>query len=584
MRIPGLCVAFSNREGMYNQADFGNMLTDQVRVKAYHAALEKLAKGRRVLEIGGGTGFFACLASSLGAAHVTSIEQNALITKGPAIARANGLRNIEFVHGSSQHYRCEEQFDLLVHDLRGNTPFFQRSMATLRDAARLLKPGGIFLPSRDRVFAALVEDHEAYRKMEGVWGQKIAGLDLTSVRSGVHRRIRYQRGREARRWPPQLVVEVDYSSPTDRTETVSSFKSDCSGTSHGVVIWFDTVLAEGVGYTTDPWAPDEERGVTYGVVFLPWHKPTEIVQGQEYQLEVSINEKGHVVCRLQRELSGSLMLLGSFVERPETGGPVQLPTDYRFAPHPLVKAYRVALQGIERGERVQSVVRKLQHSCEELRTAEAAYRILSKCVELTQVGARRGRERLTRLRFREHRVSLITNSARLRERALERLAPSWRPTRTKGQSVLEVRLQEVYTESGEACSVCVGGKSHAFFSVEEALRQMELLVLDRAILAGGSYICIEAGYQEVAGAACLRLERGAICLLDENGAVIPYGSAGQVSGRESPLPVRAIETPGGELSPGVLVSLLMQSCRNIRVLPDPLDYFTRLVQGLTSEP
>lgn len=564
---------------MYNLVDYGNMLRDRVRVDAFYQALLETVSGKRVLEIGGGTGFFACLASALGASQVTSIEMNSLIMKGPALAKANNLTNIQFVHGSSQHFESDQLFDILLHDLRGNTPFFEGSMSTVRNARRLLKPGGLFLPRRDRVFAALIEDGETFENIEGVWGERLAGLELNSLRSETHRRIRYERSKDARHWAPQLVADIDYTDPsTDTVESTSHFEAGHSGVSHGVAIWFDTELTDNVGYTTNPWAPNNKRGTTYGVAFLPWDNPVQVTEGQNYQLQVGLDAKGQASCRLSQILGRTSLLLGSFLESKANADVVQLPVSYHFNPHPLVKAYRIALQGLERGEKVPTVVQKIQNRCSAVVDRNAAYRILTKCVKLTQVQAKRGRERVTWLKFGDLRLRLITNSSQLHKAALESLRPAWHTTRSKREKDLEITLQESYTAEGSAFSITLGEKTIPFYTLKEAMQQLRSLVLHRCILACGQYVGLTMAYETSQNGARIMLDTEGLTLLDRHQKLVPYLISGKEPPEKDALPIVGVE--GTEkMTDGLLVSLLIQKCLNPKVLQDPLAYFARLARS-----
>lgn len=569
---------------MYNLVDYGSMLCDHVRVEAFRKALAETVPGKRVLEIGGGTGFFACLASTLGAAHVTSIETNKLILEGARLAQANGLSNIEFVHGSSRHFQAKEPYDLILHDLRGNTPFFEKSMATLRDASRFLKSGGVFLPRRDRVFAALVEDEDFYSGMEGVWSTHLAGLDLTSLRSGTHRRLRYQPSTAGKHWPAHLIADIEYAHPSiDSVESSVTFVPEHGGTSHGVALWFDTELTDHIGYTTNPWADNDERGTTYGVAILPWSHPVDIQEGKEYQLTTRLDQQGNGSVRLSTQIGGSRMVLGAFSEKPGLSSGAQLPTDYRFAPHSLVKAYRIGLQSMERGQRVTTAVERIRESCDDIPSDEAAYRVLTRCVDLTQVKAKRGREYVANLSWNGSHVRLIANSAPLLSDARERLSPSWKTKKARSRSSLEIRIQDLYTSQGRGCSLSVSEKSLPFHSREEALEQLEALVLWKAVLGSGNYVCLETDYIVEGDAAKLSLSTHAKqpCLLNFKHQVVPYAT----SGKDLPT-TRALRVVGTQqhkgVSRGLLVALLLQRCQNPDVLGEPTAYFAKLAELVRS--
>jgi protein arginine N-methyltransferase 1 len=49
-----------------------------------------------------------------------------------------------------------------------------------------------------------------------------------------------------------------------------------AGTGHGIVVWFDTDLAGGVGFSNAPGAPE----TVYGSLFFPWTQPATLAQGQ----------------------------------------------------------------------------------------------------------------------------------------------------------------------------------------------------------------------------------------------------------------------------------------------------------------
>ena len=48
-----------------------------------------------------------------------------------------------------------------------------------------------------------------------------------------------------------------------------------SGTGHGLGLWFDAELADGIGFSNAPGHPD----VLYGRAFFPWLRPVELAAG-----------------------------------------------------------------------------------------------------------------------------------------------------------------------------------------------------------------------------------------------------------------------------------------------------------------
>src|SRR5689334_22429068 len=131
---------------MYRVVDYGDMIADTVRMDAFVAALRgAITPGSVLVDIGTGTGIFALLACSLGARRVYAIEPNDAIEVARAIATANGLSDrIEFHQACSTAVTLPEQADVIVADIGGALPWFQRAIPSIVDARRrFLAPNGI---------------------------------------------------------------------------------------------------------------------------------------------------------------------------------------------------------------------------------------------------------------------------------------------------------------------------------------------------------------------------------------------------------------------------------------------------------
>jgi protein arginine N-methyltransferase 1 len=55
------------------------------------------------------------------------------------------------------------------------------------------------------------------------------------------------------------------------------------GTGHGLSVWFDTTLAEGVGFSNKPGEPE----LIYGTAFFPWIEPVSLATGD--RIEVTLH-------------------------------------------------------------------------------------------------------------------------------------------------------------------------------------------------------------------------------------------------------------------------------------------------------
>ncbi len=140
-----------------------------------------------------------------------------------------------------------------------------------------LSPGGVFIPRRDLLWAALIEDTKLYRPYAEPWLQNDYGLDL---RAGQPLVVNTWRKVNAK--PDQLLVApqrwatLDYRSIEQPDVTGElAWTAERAGTAHGLVVWFDAELADGIGFSNAPGQPE----LIYGQAFFPLQAPVELSEG-----------------------------------------------------------------------------------------------------------------------------------------------------------------------------------------------------------------------------------------------------------------------------------------------------------------
>jgi hypothetical protein len=152
---------------------------------------------------------------------------------------------------------------------------------------RFLKPGGRVLPRGASVQVALFEDEKAYRELLDPLGDETArlyGLDLAPLREIVLNALSYQ-GLA----PGCVLSDISTVHRCDlrrqSPEPFSSrhtFTASRSGMAHGLAVWFDLDLGDGVELSNGPGTPvtSWQQGI------LPFEQPLSLISGDPIEVEV----------------------------------------------------------------------------------------------------------------------------------------------------------------------------------------------------------------------------------------------------------------------------------------------------------
>ena len=236
-----------------------HLLADGVRTGAFVEAVRRAVRPLDfVVDLGTGTGVLAVAAAQAGAGTVIGIERTAIATRARALAAANNAR-VEVVQGASDHVRLPRLVDVLVSECLGLAGLGGAMIGAVKRARdRWLKPGGLVIPKRVRVFAAPVEDPEADALVH-CWtapGRPACALTCwaltsattcTSPRSATGTCSR-------RRWRCAVPTCRPARSKTpSRAWGVAT--TTRPGTLHGWVLWFEADLTGGLVLRTGPLDP-----------------------------------------------------------------------------------------------------------------------------------------------------------------------------------------------------------------------------------------------------------------------------------------------------------------------------------------
>ena len=272
---------------MYSLHFYGQMIADAPRMDAYAEALRQTIKPDSVvMDLGCGPGVFALLACKLGARRVYAVEPSNVIGIAREAAEANGFADrIQFFEKLSTEITLDEPATIIVSDLRGVLPWFQQHIPSIIDARkRLLARGGTLIPRRDVVWAAVVEAPDAYEELTAPWEKNEFDLDLSAGS-----RLITNNWRKTRLRPEQFLTEpvcwstIDYREADSPDVTAEiSWRALRDGTAHGVAVWFDADLIDGIGFSNHPGSPE----LIYGNGLFPFSQPVEVMENDRINFRI----------------------------------------------------------------------------------------------------------------------------------------------------------------------------------------------------------------------------------------------------------------------------------------------------------
>jgi protein arginine N-methyltransferase 1 len=281
---------------MYSVLSYGRMAVDGVRLDAYSRAIARtVLPGSIVVDLGCGTGIMSLLALRAGARRVHAVEMDRAVWLARDLAVANGYGDKLVVHhGSSFDVELDEPADVILADLRGSSPLFGQNVAAMEDAKRrLLRPGGVLTPVRDRLFVALAETEAHRLDLERGWAAfERSGFDPSAARSATLNSAYTDEDiavtandvlSEPRQW-----TEVRYGEPFERAISGTvDLPVKRGGTAHALVIWLEATVFEDIVYDNAP-----GQRTVYGRLVLPLLEPVRVAVGESARVTIRTDVGG----------------------------------------------------------------------------------------------------------------------------------------------------------------------------------------------------------------------------------------------------------------------------------------------------
>ncbi|NNF52810.1 MAG: hypothetical protein HKN03_00060, partial [Acidimicrobiales bacterium] len=222
-------------------------------------------------------------------ASVVAVELLDAVNVLPEVVRANGYSDrVQVYRGDIREVELEP-FDLVISDLRGNVPLFGDNVDVLAYVHRhLLKAGGVLLPFRDEIRAAMVSLPERFERAVRPW-QSLDSHDWSA-----YRRLALAAPTRIQEVPGHAVISEAVTIATINYHDLDSlalrkhrFKGTVAATkagdAHGFIVWFDALITEDIGFTTEP----GEATPTYGRKFLPFQSPVALTVGDEIDVSIA---------------------------------------------------------------------------------------------------------------------------------------------------------------------------------------------------------------------------------------------------------------------------------------------------------
>jgi SAM-dependent methyltransferase len=271
---------------LYALVAHARMIADSRRVSAYERALARVVTPRSiVLDLGCGAGLLSLVAARAGARRVYAVERSPVIGLAREIAAANGADRIEFIGGSSRTLDLPDPVDVVVCDVRGVLPLLGDSVAAIVDARdRLLRDGGALIPCAETIHAAIVSAPVTYAASVGLWDGAPHGFDLApGRRAAAQTMTRMADADGALLSEPAEWVALDY-----RRVQATSFRRTLrwtiasAGVAHGLMLWFESTLADGIILSSAPGQPP----LVYGRAFLPFPIAVPVAEGDRVECDL----------------------------------------------------------------------------------------------------------------------------------------------------------------------------------------------------------------------------------------------------------------------------------------------------------
>merc|ERR1711962_200048 len=174
-------------DGYSDYSIHAEMLQDRVRTEAYKDTIynnSNILKGKKVVDIGAGTGILSLFAATAGADQVYSCEMAEIAYDCIDIVRENNLQHkITVLKGKAEEqYEKIKDCDVIISEWMGYCLLFEGmldSVIKVRD--KILKPDGLMIPATANIEICLMRNSDHWNYYNGFWGD-VYGFKMNSIK------------------------------------------------------------------------------------------------------------------------------------------------------------------------------------------------------------------------------------------------------------------------------------------------------------------------------------------------------------------------------------------------------------------
>ncbi|HYI08812.1 MAG TPA: 50S ribosomal protein L11 methyltransferase [Thermoanaerobaculia bacterium] len=266
------------------------LLADETRTRAYRDAIRATVQpGDVVLDLGCGSGILSFFALEAGAARVYAIDRGHMADVAQFLSRHLGVAGqMTVLHETSTGVELPERADVLVTETMGVLIFDENMLSFVLDARRrLLRENAAMVPQRVALAIVPAEVPVAYGKRVGFWSEPRYGLDLTPLRVFASNSIAFiHLDPSSYVAAPQIVVDVDLRTfDSALVNGRCAFTAGRDGLVHGFGVWFETTLAEGIGFSTR-----EPKSTHWAQALLPLETPLRVERGAAIEVDLETDD------------------------------------------------------------------------------------------------------------------------------------------------------------------------------------------------------------------------------------------------------------------------------------------------------